>query len=55
VPLHGLPLLHPVICHLPDELATVAGALQLLKPLFVLIQLCFVDINVCVVLAGLPL
>lgn len=55
VPLHSLPLLRLVICHLPNELATVAGALQQLKPFFVLIQLCFVDINVCVVLIGLPL
>lgn len=55
MPLHGLPLLRLVICHLPDELAAVAGALQQFKSFFVLIQLGFVDINVCVMLAGLSL
>lgn len=54
VALQCLPLLQLVVCHLPDELAVVAGALQQFKSLLVFIQLRFVNVNVRVVFVRLP-
>lgn len=54
VPVQRLPLLHLIVCHLPDELSIIAGPFQQLKSLFVFIQLGFMDINVGIVFVRLP-